>query len=69
MTDSDIDVLVSFAPHAAITFFELDVMETQLSQLFHRPVDIITRRAIEQSLNWIRRQHILDSAEVIYGQR
>lgn len=68
-SDSDIDLLVSFAPHTKITFFDLDVMETKLSQLFHRPVDITTKRAIEQSHNWIRRQNILDGAKVIYEQR
>jgi predicted nucleotidyltransferase len=67
--DSDIDVLVEFSEKARITFFDLDVIEQQLSQLFHRPVDVVTKPAIQQSHNPIRRQNILDNSKVIYEQR
>lgn len=67
--DSDIDILVTFAESAKITFFDLDTIEHQFSLLFHRPVDIVTKRAIEQSHNWIRRQNILDNAQIIYEQK
>lgn len=67
--DSDIDVLVTFSDIAKITFFDLDTIEQQLSQLFHRPVDVVTKRAIEQSHNPIRRKNILDYSKVIYEQR
>ncbi len=63
---SDIDVLVSFAEDAKITFFDLDTIEQQLSKLFDRPVDLVTKRAIEQSHNWIRKKNILDNARIIY---
>ncbi|MGK7952577.1 MAG: nucleotidyltransferase family protein [Xenococcaceae cyanobacterium] len=63
---SDIDVLVSFAEDAKITFFDLDTIEQQLSKLFDRPVDVVTKRAIEQSHNWIRKKNILDNARIIY---
>ena len=66
---SDIDVLVSFAESAKITFFDLDTIEQQLSKLFNRPVDVVTKRAIEQSHNWIRKKNILDHAQIIYEQR
>ena len=66
---SDIDVLVSFAPNVKITFFDLHLMETQLSQLCNRPVDVISKRAILRSHNWIRRKNILDNAQVIYEHR
>ena len=64
--NSDIDVLVSFAESAKITFFDLDTIEQQLSQLFNRPVDVVTKRAIEKSHNWIRKKNILDNAQIIY---
>ncbi|MEQ8386445.1 MAG: nucleotidyltransferase domain-containing protein [Coleofasciculus sp. A1-SPW-01] len=67
--DSDIDVLVEFAAAARITFFDLDVIEQQLSQLFNRPVDVVTKPAIQQSHNPIRRQNILANSKVIYEQR
>jgi predicted nucleotidyltransferase len=63
--DSDIDVLVKFSESAKITFFDLDIIEQQLSQLFHRPVDVVTKQAIEQSHNPIRRKKILDKSKVI----
>lgn len=65
-SQSDIDVLVSFAENAKITFFDLDAIEQQLSKLFDRPVDVVTKRAIEQSHNWIRKKNILDNARIIY---
>lgn len=67
--NSDIDVLVSFAEDAKITFFDLDYLEQKLSELFNRPVDIVTKRAIEQSHNWIRKKNILENAKIIYEQR
>jgi hypothetical protein len=68
-SDSDIDVLVSFAENAKITFFDLDAIENQLSQLFNRPVDLVTKKAIQKSHNWIRRKNILNDSQVIYEQR
>ena len=67
-SQSDIDVLVSFDENAKITFFDLDVIEQQLSKLFNRPVDVVTKRAIEQSHNWIRKKNILDQAQIVYEQ-
>jgi len=67
--DSDIDVLVKFSEEAKITFFDLDLIEQQLTQLFHRPVDVVTKQAIEQSHNPIRRKNILNNSKVIYEQR
>jgi uncharacterized protein len=68
-SDSDIDLLVTFAESAKVTFFDLDAIEQQLSQLFARPVDVVTKSAIEQSHNPIRRQNILSNSRVIYEQR
>ena len=68
-TNSDIDVLVKFSEEARITFFDLDVIEQELSKLFYRPVDVVTKLAIEQSHNPIRRKNILDNSKVIYEQR
>ncbi len=67
--DSDIDVLVSFAEDAKITFFDLDTIEQELGKLFNRPVDLVTKTAIEKSHNWIRKKNILENAQVIYEQR
>jgi hypothetical protein len=42
-------------------------MEQELAALLGRDVDLITRRAVEQRRNWLRRNEILDTAEVIYA--
>lgn len=62
-------MLVSFAENAKITFFDLDLIEEELSKLFDRPVDIVTKRSVEQTHNWIRKKNILKNAKVIYEQR
>jgi uncharacterized protein len=42
-------------------------MEDELSTLLGRRVDLVTRRAIEESDNWIRRRAILESAVPVYA--
>jgi predicted nucleotidyltransferase len=44
-------------------------MEDELSRLLGRRVDLISRSAVERSHNWIRRQGILQSAQVVYESR
>jgi predicted nucleotidyltransferase/ABC-type lipoprotein export system ATPase subunit len=65
-SNSDIDVLVSYHPTAKRGLLEKIRMQEELSSLLHRDVDLVSKKAIEQSHNWLRRRNILDSAEVIY---
>lgn len=65
--DSDIDILVTFAPEAKRGVFVLAQMQEELETLFGRSVDLVSKRAIERSQNWIRRQNILEFAQVIYA--
>ena len=65
--DSDIDVLVRFYPDAGHTLFDLVTMQDEITALFGRKVDLITRNAVENSRNYLRRDLILNSAEVIYA--
>jgi predicted nucleotidyltransferase len=65
--ESDIDILVKFSPHASWGLFDLVRMEEELSQIFRRRVDLVSKKAIENSRNWIRKQNILESAEVYYA--
>jgi len=65
---SDIDVLVKFSPEAHWSLFDLVHMQEELKRLFGREVDLISRRGIEASPNYLRRQAILSTAEVIYGE-
>jgi uncharacterized protein len=65
--DSDIDVLVRFAPQAGWSLFDLARMENELGELFGRTVDLVEREGIEKSENYIRRKSILRSLEVVYA--
>ncbi len=65
--DSDVDLLVSFLPEAEHGLFDMVDMEEELGQLLGRKVDLVDRRAVERSRNYIRRRAILDSAKVIYA--
>jgi uncharacterized protein len=67
--DSDIDVLISFAPEADWGLFDHLRMEEELSHLFNRNVDLLTRRAVEHNHNAPRRQEILGTAQTIYVTR
>jgi len=66
---SDIDLLVSFAPHSEWGLFEHIQMKLELKELFGREVDLVTRRALEQSRNPLLRAEILNSAKVLYAKQ
>ena len=63
---SDVDVLVSFEPDEQWSLWDHNAMERELEELLGRRVDLLTRRSVESSHNWIRRRSILESAESIY---
>jgi hypothetical protein len=65
--NSDIDVLVTFALEANWSPFDLVDMQDELQVILGRPVDLLTRRGVETDPNYLRRQAILNSAEVIYA--
>ena len=64
-SDSDIDVLVKLTPNHSWGL-EFIQMREELSTLFQRPIDLLTRQSIMNSRNILRRQTILDTAEIIY---
>ena len=65
--DSDVDVLVEFEPGQAPGMFALAAMQDELEAIFGRAVDLVSWEGVRQSPNWIRRQLILDEAEVIHA--
>ncbi len=68
-SNSDIDVLVRFAPNARQGLLTLVKVKYGLESLFGREVDLIVKESIENSENWIRRHEILKTAQIIYEQR
>ena len=67
--DSDLDLLVVFAPDADWSLMDHVAMEEELAAIVGRKVDLVSQRAIERSSNWIRREAILDSAEPFFAAR
>ncbi|MGI9182892.1 MAG: nucleotidyltransferase family protein [Longimicrobiaceae bacterium] len=65
--DSDVDVLVTFAPDAEWDLFDLLRMQSELKDIFGRPVDMVERAAVERSDNYIRRNSVLRTAQTLYG--
>ena len=41
-------------------------MKEELVALFGREVDLVERRLVEESENYIRRKHILSNLETVY---
>ncbi len=65
--DSDLDILIAFAQGAEWSLLDHVQMQNELQTLLHRNVDLISKRAIERSSNWLRRQEILNTAQVIFA--
>ena len=65
--ESDVDLLARFAPGAGWSVFDHARMEHELSQILHRPVDLVTRLAVDESPNRNRREEILRTAKLVYA--
>lgn len=66
-TRSDADFLVEFDPTTRLPpLEEFFGFQAELSQLLGRPIDLVERKVIEQSRNYIRRRHILGQVETVY---
>jgi hypothetical protein len=61
--NSDVDILVTFAPDAQIGFMALGKMKRELSALFQRPVDLVP----QEGLKPIIRDEVLSSTLEIYA--
>jgi uncharacterized protein len=64
--DSDVDFLVTFEEENRWSLFDMIEMQDELKEILGREVDLVERRAVERSENYIRRHHILQSLEPLY---
>ena len=65
--DSDVDFLVTFQNNDVGPWMSnLTGLEESLTQLLGRKADVVDKPSVEQSENYIRRKHILQSARVLY---
>jgi hypothetical protein len=62
--ESDIDVLVSFAPEAHYSLLDFVQLQEKLKQILGREVDLVEKAGLR---NPFRRRHILDNMKVIYA--
>ena len=65
--ESDIDLLVDYEPDSRPrSFTEEFAVRDEFEALLGHKVDVVEREAVEQSPNYLRRRHILSTAEPIY---
>jgi predicted nucleotidyltransferase len=65
--DSDVDFIATFDPKSHWSLLESVRMKEELAEIVGRRVDLVTRSAVENSRNPIRRRAILESAQVIHA--
>lgn len=66
--ESDLDVLVTFDGKSEWSLFDHVQMQQELEALLSRKVDLISRRALDQTQNALLRDEILRTAKVIFSQ-
>lgn len=62
--DSDVDVMVSFAPEADWSLLDIVEMIEELKGIFGRDVDLVEKEAMR---NPYRRRAIMSNREVVYA--
>ena len=60
--DSDIDLLVDFAPDAKIGLWEFGRMERELQSVLGRKVDLVSKRGLKSRV----RRSVLQDARILY---
>ncbi|MBF2056822.1 MAG: nucleotidyltransferase domain-containing protein [Cyanobacterium sp. T60_A2020_053] len=63
---SDIDFLITYSPLANRGLLEKIALKEKLEKMCHRPVDLVSKNTIKNSKNWLKKQTILNSCQVIY---
>lgn len=62
--DSDVDLLVTFAPDAGWSLYDWVDMIAELREIFGREVDLLSSQSLR---NPFRRREILNTRETLYG--
>jgi uncharacterized protein len=65
--DSDVDVLVKFVDNPGWSLLDLVRMERELSAMFGREVDLLTKSSVEEMSNPFRRKSILSNYRTFYA--
>jgi len=67
--ESDVDILVEFDPDADWSLLDHIRMQRELEALLGREVDLISKRALERSRNWLFRREVLNTAKIFFSSR
>jgi predicted nucleotidyltransferase len=67
--NSDIDLLIQFAPQAPQGLLTQAKIKHELEACSNRKIDIAIKESVENSSNIFRRDEILNTAQVICAQR
>ena len=67
--ESDIDVMVTFDADADWSLLDHLRMQQELHAILQRKVHLVTKRALETSQNWVRRNEILKTASAIFPEQ
>ena len=65
---SDVDLMVEFLPGAGAGLFEMGALKEDLEEKIGCRVDLLSRRAVEQSRNQYRRRAILANPVTVYAR-
>jgi predicted nucleotidyltransferase len=65
---SDIDILITFKAEADWGLLDHMEMQQELEVLLGRNIDLISKRALERSENWLRRSAILKNTRVVFSE-
>jgi predicted nucleotidyltransferase len=63
-----VDILITVPENRRLKLADLLQMQAELEDILGREVDLGTRRSVEEDENYLRRQAILESAQVIYAE-
>jgi len=66
--DSDVDILVEFDKDADWSLLDHVQMQQELQALLGHKVDLISKRALERSGNWLFRREVLSMAKVFFSK-
>ncbi|MGI0482337.1 hypothetical protein ACN4EE_16325 [Geminocystis sp. CENA526] len=57
---------MTYSPLAHRGLLEKIILKEKLEKMFDRTVDLVSKKAIENNSNWLKKEEILNSAKVIY---
>lgn len=66
--DSDIDLLATYAADRTPSLLDAADQEAELSGIFRRPVDLVSRAGVDSGGNEVRKREILGSARTLYAR-